>query len=160
MAAPKWVDEVPGLPIRVVIRRLVKASDPSVEATVVAFSNLDLLSDEQMSMTCAYPRPSSGDLNDVVEAFEARLPSFLNYFHLAGRIVRSPSSGLPELRCHNQGAELVVGYAGVELESLNWTSTDKSLTKIPLPYAEEVALSVPRLSFTCAFSSGVHVSLD
>ncbi|XBI05752.1 hypothetical protein VPH35_133874 [Triticum aestivum] len=148
--APKWVDEIPGLPVRVVSRRLVKASDPSVEPHVTAFSNLDLVSDEQLSMTCVYPRPSSGDFNAVVEAFEARLPSFLNlFFHLAGRIVRNPSSGLPELLCYNQGAELVVGYAVVELESLNWASTDQSLMKIPLPYAKEAPLSVQLLSFTC-----------
>ncbi|XP_047084086.1 coniferyl alcohol acyltransferase-like [Lolium rigidum] len=135
---------------RVASRRLVKASDASIEPHVVAFSNLDLLNDVQMSMTCVYPRPLLGDFNGVVAAFEAQLPSFLNYFfHLSGRIMRNPSSGLPELRCHNQGAELVVAHADVELGTLNWALTEESLKKIQLPYAEEVPLSVQLVSFTC-----------
>ncbi|KAL5226242.1 hypothetical protein ABZP36_014507 [Zizania latifolia] len=34
---------------------------------------------------------------------------------MAGRIIANPSSGLPEVHCSNQGAELVVGKADVAL---------------------------------------------
>ncbi|EAY73389.1 hypothetical protein OsI_01271 [Oryza sativa Indica Group] len=111
------------LHVRVVHRRLVKASDESIRPHVLAVSNLDLIPRTiQVSMFCIYPKPSTGgDFHDVVAAFAAGLPSLLNHFFpLAGRIVSNPCSGLPEIHCHNQGAELVVGEADVALASLDY----------------------------------------
>jgi len=144
---------VPG--IRVLSRRLVKASDPSIEPHVGAVSNLDILaSSVQASIVCLYPKPkpTDGDLDfdAVVAVFEASLPSLLNIFYpLAGRIVNNPTSGLPELHCLNQGAELIIGEADVALGSLEYSKTESSLKKIMLPYPEEVTLSVQLISFAC-----------
>lgn len=140
--------------IRVVSHRLVKASDPSLnKPRVDAVSNLDLDPNSiQGSVTCVYPKPAKGgDFNGVVAAFEAHFPTLLNYFYpLTGRIVFDPSSPMiPELHCHNQGAELIVADAGVPLCSLDWGSSEESLKRIQLPYAEEIPLSVQLISFTC-----------
>ena len=68
----------------------------------------------------------------VVATFEAGLLSLLNhYFLLAGRIATNLSSGLPEVHCSNQGAELVVGETGgVALASLNYAEMSASLRRI------------------------------
>ncbi|KAL6641654.1 hypothetical protein ACP70R_019835 [Stipagrostis hirtigluma subsp. patula] len=150
MAQPERANATPPLPITVARRRLVKASDPSLQPHVLAVSNLDLIPNAHQSLvSCVYPKPLSGDFGAVVAAFEAHLPSFLNYFFpLAGRIVVDPSSGLPEIHCLNQGAELVVGEASVALGSLDWGRPD-TLKRIHVPYADELPLSVQLLSFAC-----------
>jgi hypothetical protein len=80
---------------------------------VAPVSNLDLLfQDVPVSFLCVYRKPS-GDFDlqfqDAVAAFTTKLPSLLDYFPpLACRIVADPRSGLPELDCDNQGAEVVV----------------------------------------------------
>ncbi|XP_066320818.1 omega-hydroxypalmitate O-feruloyl transferase-like [Miscanthus floridulus] len=146
------------VPVRVLSRRLVKASDPSLQPHVVTFSNLDLYPDNvQASIVCLYPKlpkSSPGGFYAVVSTFEDVLPTLLSHFFpLAGRIVINPSSGVPELHCHNQGAELVVGEVGVALGSLDYGLAEESLKKIVLPYPEDVTLSVQLLSFACgAFS--------
>nr|CAB3477063.1 unnamed protein product [Digitaria exilis] len=96
-------------------RRLVKASDTSNEPHVLHLSNLDLLMHNIRASTfCIYPKPSTdvgGFDAGAVHAFESGLPSFLNHsFLFAGRIATNPSSGIPEVHCGNQGAELLVGW--------------------------------------------------
>ncbi|TVU22548.1 hypothetical protein EJB05_32257, partial [Eragrostis curvula] len=139
--------------VRVVSRHLVKASDSSIEPHDLPVSNLDLVPQpEKFGMVCIYPRPPSTDFNAVVTAFESGLPSLLNHFFpLAGRTATNPSSGLTEVHCHNQGAELVVGEAGVDLASLDYGNLTASVRKIQLllPYDEDVALSVQLVSFAC-----------
>lgn len=144
--------QVTDLPIRVVSRRLVKASDSSIEPHVLAVSNLDLIpNDIQAWVTCIYPKlPTGSGFPAVVAAFSTNLPSFLNHlFFLTGRIAINPTSGLPEVHCYNQGAELIVGEVDLTLGSLDWGMSEESLKKIKLPYADEVVLSVQLLSFTC-----------
>jgi hypothetical protein len=135
--------------VRVMSRRLVKASDSSIKPHVLAVSNLDLVPQPiQNSLFCVYPKPPTGEFSAVVAAFESGLPSILNHFFLlAGRIATNPTSGVPEVHCNNQGAELVIGAAGVSLASLDYfNSTGAS----PLqPYGQDVALSVQLVSFAC-----------
>uniref|UniRef100_A0A0D3GP42 Uncharacterized protein n=1 Tax=Oryza barthii TaxID=65489 RepID=A0A0D3GP42_9ORYZ len=77
------------------------------------------------------PNAGDGDFDAVVATFEAVLPSLLNHFYpLAGRIVVDPVSRLPELHCHNQGAELVVGEVDVALGSLNYAVTNESVKRL------------------------------
>ncbi|KAL5227000.1 hypothetical protein ABZP36_015265 [Zizania latifolia] len=137
--------------VRVVSQRLVKASDESMEPHVLAVSNLDLVPQtRQVAMFCIYPKPSTGDFHDVVAAFVAGLPSLLNHFFpMAGRIVANPSSGLPEVHCRNQGAELVVGEVDVALSSLDYGTVGASIARIMVPYTGDVALSVQVVSFSC-----------
>ncbi|PVH39046.1 hypothetical protein PAHAL_5G423700 [Panicum hallii] len=153
------------LHVRVVSRRLVKASD-SIKPHVLAVSNLDLVPlSVQGSLFVIYPKPPTADFAAVVAAFEAGLPSLLNHFFpFAGRIVTDPSSGLPEVHCNNQGAELVVGEAGVALASLDYGNMSACLRKVQLPYGEDMALSVQVVSFACggftvAWSTN-HVLVD
>ncbi|CAM0145448.1 unnamed protein product [Urochloa decumbens] len=137
--------------VRVVSQRLVRASDTSIKPHVVTFSNLDRIARViQISMFCVYAKPPAGDFDAVVSTFEAGLPSFLNHFFpLAGRIANT-SSGIPEIHCSNQGAELVVGDAkGVALASLDYAAMGAALQKIQVPYGEDVALSVQVVSFVC-----------
>ncbi|XP_044361600.1 coniferyl alcohol acyltransferase-like [Triticum aestivum] len=151
------------LPIRVLRRGLVKASDPSFEPHVASFSNLDLYAGEgQASIVCLYPKlPNAGDFQAVVAAFESVLPSVLNvFYHYAGRIRSNPSSGLPELLCDNQGAELVVGEVQATMASLDYGLAEQSLKKMMLPYPEEVTLSVQLLSFSCGGFSVVWGNND
>ncbi|RLM93862.1 hypothetical protein C2845_PM08G09060 [Panicum miliaceum] len=68
---------------------------------------------------------------------------------LAGRIATNPRSGLPEVRCDNQGSELMVGESGVALASLDYGTMSESLRRIQVPYADDVALSVQVVSFAC-----------
>nr|CAB3472732.1 unnamed protein product [Digitaria exilis] len=155
------------LHVRVVSRRLVKASDSSIKPHVLAVSNLDLIPQTtQGSLFVIYPKPPTTDFNTIVAAFEADLPSLLNHFFpFAGRIVTDRSSGLPEVHCNNQGAELVVSeVAGVALASLDYGNLSKCLRKIQLPYGEDMALSVQLVSFACggftvAWSTN-HVLVD
>ncbi|GJM96306.1 hypothetical protein PR202_ga13128 [Eleusine coracana subsp. coracana] len=140
--------------VRVVSRRLVKASDASVSPRVLAVSNLDLLySNFPLSCVCFYPRPpqSGAGFAAVVASFESALPPFLNHFFpFAGRIATSRSSGLPEIHCTNEGAELVVGHAGAPLSSLDFSTMGASARAVQLPYDESsVALSVQLVSFAC-----------
>uniref|UniRef100_A0A0D9XHQ7 Uncharacterized protein n=1 Tax=Leersia perrieri TaxID=77586 RepID=A0A0D9XHQ7_9ORYZ len=140
--------------IRVVSRRLVKASDTSIQPHVAPVSNLDLYAgDVQVSILCLYPEippTANGVFDAVVATFETVLPSLLNHFYpLAGRIGTNPVSGLPELLCHNQGAELIVGEVDVALGSLNYGLASESLKKIMLPYPADVPLSVQLLRFAC-----------
>ncbi|CAO2193054.1 unnamed protein product [Urochloa humidicola] len=138
------------LRVRVVSRRLVTASDISIEPYVLTVSNLDLLPQTmQVSMFCIYPKPQlTADFAAVVAAFEAGLPSLLNHFFpFTGRIATNPSSGLPEVHCNNKGAELVVGEAGVALAGLDYADTSASLGRIQLPFGDDVALSVQVVSF-------------
>ena len=101
-------------------------------------------------MFCIYPNPPAADFAVVLAAFESGLPSLLNHFFpLAGRIATSPSSGLPEVRCCNQGVELVVGEAGVALAAFDYANMTESLGRIQLPYGADVALSVQVVSFAC-----------
>ncbi|RLN24604.1 omega-hydroxypalmitate O-feruloyl transferase-like [Panicum miliaceum] len=139
------------LHVRVLSRRLVKASDSSIKPHVLAVSNLDLIPlTIQTSMFCIYPRPPTGDFNAVVETFEAGLPSFLNHFFpFAGRIATNPGSGLPEFHCNNQGAELVVGEAAVALASLDYGTMTASVRRVQQPYGQDMALSVQLVSFAC-----------
>lgn len=131
----------------------MKASDASIAPHVLAVSNLDLVPQTApVSMMCVYPCPATGGgFSAVLETFEAGLPGLLNHFFpLAGRIGSDPRSGLPEVRCGNQGAELVAAEAGVALASLVCgTGTAPSLDRVLLPCAEDVALSVQLVSFTC-----------
>nr|CAB3476789.1 unnamed protein product [Digitaria exilis] len=142
--------------VRVVSRRLVKASDTSIDPHVLHLSNLDLLMQNIRASTfCIYPKPSTGvvgfDFDAVVHAFDSGLPSFLNHFFpFAGRIATNPSSGIPEVHCHNQGAELVVGHAaGVALASLDYGTLGAAVRCVHLPYGDDVALSVHVVSFAC-----------
>ncbi|CAO2203116.1 unnamed protein product [Urochloa humidicola] len=144
------------LEVRVVSRRLVKASDASIKPQVLSLSNLDLLSQSiQVSTFCIYRKPTStsgggGGFGAVVAAFESTLPSFLNHFFpFAGRIATDPASGLPEVRCGNQGAELVVGEAGIALATLDYGSRGALTRSVQLPYGDDVALSVQVVSFAC-----------
>ncbi|XP_037428297.1 hydroxycinnamoyltransferase-like [Triticum dicoccoides] len=139
--------------VRVIRRSTVKASITRPGA-VLPVSNLDLLYYPMpLSMVCAYRRPSAGGgFADVVAAFDAKLPSLLDHFFpLAGRIVANPRSGLPEVHCDNQGAELVVGEAGVAPAGLDFGDLDASLARVgvPVQYAADVALSVQLLSLAC-----------
>ncbi|VAI11270.1 unnamed protein product [Triticum turgidum subsp. durum] len=139
--------------VRVVRRSTVKASVTRPDA-VLPVSNLDLLYYPMpLSMVCAYRRPSSGGgFVDVVAAFEAKLSSLLDHFFpLAGRIVANPRSGLPEVHCDNQGAELVVGEVGLALGSLDFGDLDASLARVgvPVQYDADIALSVQLVSFSC-----------
>ncbi|GJN23634.1 hypothetical protein PR202_gb11298 [Eleusine coracana subsp. coracana] len=142
--------------VRVVSRRLVKASDAPVEPRVLAVSNLDLLySNFPLSCVCFYPRPpphsGGADFAAVVASFESTLPPFLNHFFpFAGRIATNQSSGLPEIHCTNQGAELVVAHADAPLSSLDFSTVGASVRTVQLPYDESsVALSVQLVSFAC-----------
>ncbi|PNT78246.1 hypothetical protein BRADI_1g75810v3 [Brachypodium distachyon] len=140
--------------IQVSSRRLVKASDTSIQPHVAAVSHLDLITNcAQASVRCVYRKPTNGDLgcfSAVVAAFEAHLPSLLNhFFSLAGRIVIDRATGVPELHCFNQGAELVVGHADLELCGMDWGLPEESLGRIQVPYAEDLPLSVQLLSFAC-----------
>ncbi|WVZ71733.1 hypothetical protein U9M48_020280 [Paspalum notatum var. saurae] len=140
------------LHVRVVSRRLVKASDSSmIMPHVLAVSNLDLVPQTmQISMFCIYPRPPTGDFNAVVAAFEAGLPSFLDHFFpFAGRIATNPGSGLPEIHCNNHGAELVVAEADVALASLDYGTMTASVRRVQQPYGQDMALSVQLVSFAC-----------
>ncbi|KAL6850516.1 hypothetical protein ACP4OV_021143 [Aristida adscensionis] len=138
-----------GVRVRVVSRRLVKASDSTAVPHVLAVSNLDLLPQAMpVSMLCIYPRPPAGDFDAVVAAFEAGLPPFLNHFFpFAGRVAANPCSGLPEVHCTNQSAELVVGDAALAI--LDYGAIAASLRRIQLPYGADVALSVQLVSFAC-----------
>uniref|UniRef100_A0ACD6A8R2 Uncharacterized protein n=1 Tax=Avena sativa TaxID=4498 RepID=A0ACD6A8R2_AVESA len=137
--------------VRVMSRHLVKASHPSTEPHVLAVSNIDLFYNSvQAFVVCVYPKPTTGDFNTVVAAFETHLPAFLNYFpQAAGRIVADPRSGIPEIQCYNQGAELIVGDAGVELGALDWGQSEASLKMMVVPFGQELALSLQLMSFTC-----------
>ncbi|CAN6371795.1 unnamed protein product [Urochloa humidicola] len=139
--------------VRILSRRLVKASDTSIKPHVVTVSNLDRIARIiQISMFCVYAKPPAGDFDAVVAAFEAGLPSFLNHFFpLAGRIATAnTSTGAPEIHCYNQGAELVVGEAaGVALASLDYAGMGAALQKIQVTYGEDVALSLQVVSFAC-----------
>ncbi|XP_066310989.1 coniferyl alcohol acyltransferase-like [Miscanthus floridulus] len=139
--------------VRVVSRRLVMAFDTTIEPHVVAVSNLDLLPQTtQVAMFCLYPKPRATMAFDaVVATFEAGLATLLNhYFLLAGRIATNLSSGLPEVHCSNQGAELVGGEAtGAALASLNYAEISASLRMIQLSYGDDVALSVQVVAFSC-----------
>jgi hypothetical protein len=137
---------------------------------VVPVSNLDLLfQDVPVSFLCVYPKPS-GDLQfqDVVAAFTTKLPSLLDYFPpLACRIVADPRSGLPELDCDNQGAEVVVCEVGEELGSLHYGDLEASLARIGVPVqrgTDGVAVSLQLVSFACGGFAVVwgssHVFLD
>ncbi|KAF8686629.1 hypothetical protein HU200_043456 [Digitaria exilis] len=134
---------------QVVTRRLVKASNTTTAPHVLAVSNLDLLySNFTVSFLCVYRRPPAGDFDAVVASFEAALPSFLNHFlPFAGRVVTDPTSGLPEIHCNNDGAELVVGHADTALDY--FSRVGSSLFKIRLPYDAAIALSVQLVSFAC-----------
>ncbi|GJN29045.1 hypothetical protein PR202_gb17236 [Eleusine coracana subsp. coracana] len=154
------------LRVRVLSRRLIKASDSSLKPHVLAVSNLDLLLRYMHhSAVCIYP-PTTTHFDDVVAVFEAGLPSSLNHFFpFAGRMATNPCSGLPEVHCNNQGAELVVGEAGVPLGSLDYSSMTASLRKMPVPYGEDgLALSVQLVSFACGGFAVVwrtnHVLVD
>ncbi|GJN12180.1 hypothetical protein PR202_ga30437 [Eleusine coracana subsp. coracana] len=141
--------------VREVSRILVRASDSSMEPHVLAVSNLDLVPQRiQGSLFCMYPKPPStttGGFDAVVDAFRSGLPSLLNHFFpLAGRLVTNPISGLPEVDCGNQGAELVVGEAASSaLSSLDYGAIGPLTRAAQLPYAEDVALSVQVVSFAC-----------
>uniref|UniRef100_R7WFI8 Anthranilate N-benzoyltransferase protein 1 n=1 Tax=Aegilops tauschii TaxID=37682 RepID=R7WFI8_AEGTA len=148
-----FVNQGHDLNIRVMSRRLVSASDSSIKEHVLGVSNIDLLHGAfPVSLVCIYPRPPAGGFHfhAVVAAFESGLPSLLNhYFVHAGRIVANPRTGLPEILCNNQGAELIVGVADVALAGLDFSSRDLSVRKIPLPYGGDVPLSVQLVSFAC-----------
>nr|CAB3472738.1 unnamed protein product [Digitaria exilis] len=140
--------------VRVTSRRLVRASDSTIKPHVVAVANLDLLPQAMpVSMISIYPnnKPPATDFDAVVAAFESGLPCFLNHFFLfAGRITTNSLSGLPEVSCNNQGAELVVGESrGVALASLDYGTTSQCLHSMGLPFAANVALSVQVVSFAC-----------
>ncbi|CAL4964334.1 unnamed protein product [Urochloa decumbens] len=139
------------LHVRVVSRRLVKASDTSTTPHVLAVSNLDLIPQSMpISMFCIYPRPPTGDFTAIIAAFETGLPSLLNHFFpFAGRIATNPSSGVPEFHCNNQGAELLVGEASAALASLDYATVTASVRRVQQPYADGVALSVQVVSFEC-----------
>ncbi|CAM0876885.1 unnamed protein product [Alopecurus aequalis] len=140
--------------VRVTTRSIVKASGGfTASPRVLALSNLDLLpASIPVSLFCAYRKPSAGGFGDVVTAFQAKLPSLLDYFlPLTGRIVADPLSGRPEVHCRNQGAELVVGEVRVALARLDYSDLGASLerTGLPVQYAPDVALSVQLVSFAC-----------
>ncbi|KAF7007875.1 hypothetical protein CFC21_022766 [Triticum aestivum] len=138
--------------VRVVSRSLVKAAG-AVTPRILAVSNLDLLPRPIPSLLfCAYREPSTGCFRDVVAIFNARLPSLLEHFSpLAGRLMSSPRSGVPEVDCDNQGAELVVGEVGVGLASLDYGALGASLARIGalVQYGADVVLSVQLVSFAC-----------
>ncbi|RLN29015.1 omega-hydroxypalmitate O-feruloyl transferase-like [Panicum miliaceum] len=137
-------------PLRIVSRRFVKASDPSIQPHTAAVSNIDLYNGGtgQFRIACLYPKAGSS-FDDVVAVFESGLPSLLNhYYPLSGRIVADPTSGLPELHCHNQGADLVVAEVDAAMRSLDFGEAE-TLKKIALPFPDDVGLSVQLLSFAC-----------
>ncbi|XBI76699.1 hypothetical protein VPH35_069902 [Triticum aestivum] len=138
-----FVNKGSDLNVRVMSRRLVSASDSSIKEHVLGLSNIDLLHGAfPVSLVCIYPRPPAGGFHAVVAAFESGLPSLLNhYFPHAGRIVANPRTGLPEIRCNNQGVELIVGVANVAMADLDFSSMDLSVSKIPLPYGGDILLS-------------------
>ncbi|KAF8724126.1 hypothetical protein HU200_021141 [Digitaria exilis] len=95
-------------------------------------------------------QPPLATSNQPPQSSQSRLPTFLNHFFpLAGRIASNPRSGLPEVHCGNQGAELVVGEASVTLASLDYGRITSTLRQFQLPYDMDVALSVQLVSFTC-----------
>ncbi|KAK3159953.1 hypothetical protein QOZ80_1BG0053260 [Eleusine coracana subsp. coracana] len=138
--------------VHVVSRHLVRASDSTIEPHVLAVSNLDLVPQPApLSMFCIYANPAAAEFDAIVASFESGLPSMLNHFFpLAGRVATNPISGLPEVHCFNQGAELVVGHAtgGVALADLDYGAS-LPWVQIPCGYNKHVALSVQVVSFAC-----------
>ncbi|XBI34423.1 hypothetical protein VPH35_120234 [Triticum aestivum] len=124
-----FVNKGHDLNIRVMSRRLVSASDSSIKEHILGVSNIDLLHGAFLvSLVCIYPRPPVGGFHAVVASFESGLRSLLNlYFPHAGSIVANPRTGLPEILCNNQCAELIVGVADVALADLDFSSMDLSL---------------------------------
>jgi len=86
------------LHVRVVSRRLVMASDTSIEPHVVAVSNLDLLPQTiRVAMFCLYPKPpaTAMSFDAVVATFERGWLAFLAEPLLPAR---RPHLDQPELR--------------------------------------------------------------
>jgi hypothetical protein len=80
--------------------------------------------------------------------------------------VADPRSGLPELHCDNQGADVIVAEVREVLGSLHYGDLAASLAGIGIPvqFGADVALSVQLVSFACggfavAWGSN-HVILD
>ncbi|KAF8692470.1 hypothetical protein HU200_039566 [Digitaria exilis] len=136
----------------------------SNEPHVLHLSNLDLLMHNIRASTfCIYPKPSTdvgGFDAGTVHAFESCLPFFPNHFFLfAGRIATNPSSGIPEVHCGNQGAELLVGQATavVTLTSLDYGALGSAVRRVHLPYGDDVALTVQVVSFATTRAPGRQV---
>ncbi|KAK3128406.1 hypothetical protein QOZ80_6BG0461170 [Eleusine coracana subsp. coracana] len=140
------------LDVVVASRELLRASDPppGFPATL-AVSNLDLIFGSfHVYLINIYPSPPAG-LPAVLTAVRAALPTFLSrFFPFAGRIVTNASTGLPEIACTNAGAELVVADAGATpLADVDFADSDRSISRVALPFARGLALSLQLVRFAC-----------
>nr|CAB3472728.1 unnamed protein product [Digitaria exilis] len=135
--------------VRVLSRRLMKASDSSIEPHVLAVSNLDLLPQSmQTSLFCIYARPPPSTTTGYFESAAAIFAIPLAYFPEPFLPARRPHRIQPTLWAP-RGAELVVGEASVTLASLDYGRITSTLRQFQLPYDMDVALSVQLVSFTC-----------
>ena len=65
----------------------------------------------------------------------------------------NPRTGLLEVHCDKQGAELVVIEVGEALGSLDFDDMDASLARVgvPVQYGADAVLSVQLVSFACGW---------
>ncbi|KAF5198289.1 Spermidine hydroxycinnamoyl transferase [Thalictrum thalictroides] len=132
-------------------RSIVRAADTSIPPYTLSLSNLDLLSGRSpVIVVFVYTKPQDEDFSSILEIIKTSLSQTLNYyFPFAGRVVSNPTTNDPEILCNNQGVEVIEAHANIDLASLDFYDTEKSLKHITIPLSLEIPLCMQVTSFTC-----------
>ncbi|KAK9148540.1 hypothetical protein Scep_007297 [Stephania cephalantha] len=133
------------------LRDQIKEPSLGPHHTQQPLSDFDLLGGRgSVTVFYAYPKPHVGDFSSVLTKILSCLAETFNHYPLlADRLLTNPLTGEPKILYVNEGAEVTVARAYIDLAGLDYYDPSKSLQNNLVPPLQDMPLRLQVTSYTC-----------